>query len=145
MGNTLLLFCLSVSGLWILFTGAWFVFFSWHFADFLCSAQAFLSAQERRNEEMAVRERQRRLEDILRAKREQEAANQFESDRTMDQTMDDIFGFLPTMVGGQEGKAPSTFEVRDVWVCAQVWSQESYILFIWKLIVNRTGYNIAIW
>lgn len=112
MGNTLPLFC--VSDLSVLFTGAWFIFFSWWFTDFLCSAKAFLSAKERRNEELAARERQRRLEDILRAKREEEAANQFESEKTMDQTMDDIFGFLPTMVGGQEGKAPSTFEVRDM-------------------------------
>lgn len=27
--------------------------------------------------------------------------------------MDDIFGFLPSMVGGQEGQAPAGFEVRD--------------------------------
>lgn len=114
MGNVLPLFYLSVSGLSVLFIAPWFSFFSLRLTDFLCSAKAFLSAQERRNEELAARERQRRLDNILRAKREEEAAKQFESDKTMDQTMDDIFGFLPTMVGGQEGKAPSTFEVRDM-------------------------------
>ncbi|XP_062411317.1 unconventional myosin-VIIb [Sardina pilchardus] len=74
---------------------------------------AHLSAQDRRNEELAARERQRRLEDILRHKREQEAAQlqSFnENDQTMDEAMDDIFGFLPPMVGGQEGKAPVPFK-----------------------------------
>ncbi|XP_041913733.1 unconventional myosin-VIIb isoform X1 [Alosa sapidissima] len=74
---------------------------------------AFMSVQDRRNEELASRERQRRLEDILRHKREQEAAAQQpfnDHDQAMDQAMDDIFGFLPPVVGGQEGKAPVPFK-----------------------------------
>lgn len=32
---------------------------------------------------------------------------------TDQEMVDDIFGFLPSMVGGQEGQAPEGFEVRD--------------------------------
>ncbi|XP_060723716.1 unconventional myosin-VIIa [Tachysurus vachellii] len=72
----------------------------------------FLSLQERRAEELAALERQRILEDILRHKREKEAAEQ--SELFNDQEMvDTIFGFLPSMVGGQEGQAPSGFEDLD--------------------------------
>ncbi|XP_036376709.1 unconventional myosin-VIIa [Megalops cyprinoides] len=68
---------------------------------------AFLSAQERRAEELATRERQRRLEEVLRKKQEALAL----SDSITDQEMvDNIFGFLPSMVGGQEGQAPMGFE-----------------------------------
>jgi len=74
--------------------------------------QAFLSLQERRAEELAVLERQRRLEEVLQQKREREAAEQYES-ITDQELVDDIFGFLPSMVGGQEGQAPAGFEVRD--------------------------------
>lgn len=77
-----------------------------------CCLQAFLSLQERRSEELAVVERQKKLEEVLRQKKEREAAEQLES--INDQEMvDDIFGFLPSMVGGQEGQAPVGFEVRD--------------------------------
>lgn len=74
--------------------------------------QAFLSLQERRAEELAALERQRRLEDVLRQKRERDAAEQLES-ITDQEMVDDIFGFLPSMVGGQEGQAPQGFEVSD--------------------------------
>lgn len=74
--------------------------------------QAFLSLQERRAEELAALERQRRLDEILRQKKEREAAEQMESS-TDQEMVDDIFGFLPSMVGGQEGQAPVGFEVRD--------------------------------
>lgn len=74
--------------------------------------QAFLSLQERRAEELAALERQRRLEEVLRQKRERDAAEQMES-ITDQEMVDDIFGFLPSMVGGQEGQAPEGFEVRD--------------------------------
>lgn len=74
--------------------------------------QAFLSLQERRAEELAALERQRRLEEVLQQKRVREAAEQFES-ITDQEMVDDIFGFLPSMVGGQEGQAPAGFEVRD--------------------------------
>lgn len=71
-----------------------------------------MSLQERRAEELAARERQKKLEDILRQKREKEAAEQ--SEIINDQEMvDTIFGFLPNLVGGQEGQAPSGFEVRS--------------------------------
>ncbi|CAM4624535.1 unnamed protein product [Leuciscus chuanchicus] len=70
---------------------------------------AFLSLQERRAEELAALERQRRLEEVLQQKREREAAEQFES-ITDQEMVDDIFGFLPSMVGGQEGQAPAGFE-----------------------------------
>ncbi|XP_066519124.1 unconventional myosin-VIIb [Hoplias malabaricus] len=70
---------------------------------------AFLSLQERRAEELAALERQRKLEEVLRQKREREAAEQ--SEAITDQEMvDTIFGFLPSMVGGQEGQAPTGFE-----------------------------------
>lgn len=70
---------------------------------------AFLSLQERRAEELAALERQRRLEEVLRQKRERDAAEQMES-ITDQEMVDDIFGFLPNMVGGQEGQAPEGFE-----------------------------------
>uniref|UniRef100_A0A4W4EGM6 Uncharacterized protein n=1 Tax=Electrophorus electricus TaxID=8005 RepID=A0A4W4EGM6_ELEEL len=67
--------------------------------------QEFLSLKDRRAEEMAALERQRKLEEVLRQKREQEAAEQ--SEAITDQEMvDTIFGFLPSLVGGQEGQAP---------------------------------------
>ncbi|KAI5628300.1 unconventional myosin-VIIb-like isoform X1 [Silurus asotus] len=73
---------------------------------------AFLSLQERRAEEMAALVRQKKLENILRQKREKEAAEQ--SMIINDQEMvDTIFGFLPNIVGGQEGQAPSGFEDLD--------------------------------
>uniref|UniRef100_A0A671SZI7 Unconventional myosin-VIIa-like n=1 Tax=Sinocyclocheilus anshuiensis TaxID=1608454 RepID=A0A671SZI7_9TELE len=70
---------------------------------------ASLSLQERRAEELAALERQRRLDEILRQKKEREAADQLES-ITDQEMVDDIFGFLPSMVGGQEGQAPVGFE-----------------------------------
>uniref|UniRef100_A0A671SXL7 Unconventional myosin-VIIa-like n=1 Tax=Sinocyclocheilus anshuiensis TaxID=1608454 RepID=A0A671SXL7_9TELE len=70
---------------------------------------AFLSLQERRAEELAALERQRRLDEILQQKKQREAAEQLES-ITDQQMVDDIFGFLPSMVGGQEGQAPVGFE-----------------------------------
>lgn len=61
---------------------------------------------------LAAWERQKKLEDILLQKREKEAAEQ--SEIINDQEMvDTIFGFLPNLVGGQEGQAPSGFEVRS--------------------------------
>ncbi|KAI7807246.1 putative unconventional myosin-VIIb-like, partial [Triplophysa rosa] len=68
-----------------------------------------LSLQERRAEELAVLERQKKLEYVLHQKREREAAEQLES-ITDQEMVDDIFGFLPSMVGGQEGQAPAGFE-----------------------------------
>ncbi|KAL4630719.1 unconventional myosin-VIIa-like [Arapaima gigas] len=68
---------------------------------------AFLSAQERRAEELAALERQKRLEEVLRKKKELESQAESITDQEM---VDNIFGFLPTMVGGQEGQAPVGFE-----------------------------------
>ncbi|XP_064186818.1 unconventional myosin-VIIa [Anguilla rostrata] len=68
---------------------------------------AFLSAQERRAEELAALERQRRLEEVLRQKRELLVQSESITDQEM---VDNIFGFLPSMVGGQEGQAPMGFE-----------------------------------
>uniref|UniRef100_A0A8B9RGA2 Si:ch73-194h10.2 n=1 Tax=Astyanax mexicanus TaxID=7994 RepID=A0A8B9RGA2_ASTMX len=71
--------------------------------------QAFLSLQERRAEELAALERQKKLEEVLRQKKEREAAEQSES-ITDQEMVDTIFGFLPSLVGGQEGQAPTGFE-----------------------------------
>ncbi|KAJ8418640.1 hypothetical protein AAFF_G00001390 [Aldrovandia affinis] len=68
---------------------------------------AFLSAQERRAEELAVLARQRRLEEVLRQKREVLTQSESITDQEM---VDNIFGFLPSLVGGQEGQAPVGFE-----------------------------------
>lgn len=73
----------------------------------------FLSAKERREEELAALERQRRLDQVLRQKKEKEASTQSES-ITAQEMVDDIFGFLPNMVGGQEGQAPVGFKVKDL-------------------------------
>ncbi|XP_071779574.2 unconventional myosin-VIIb isoform X1 [Centroberyx gerrardi] len=69
----------------------------------------FLSAKEKREEELAILERQRRLQEVLRQKREMEANAEAES-ITDQEMVDTIFGFLPPVVGGQEGQAPVGFE-----------------------------------
>ncbi|XP_061540143.1 unconventional myosin-VIIa [Phycodurus eques] len=71
----------------------------------------YLSAKEKEAERQVILERQKHLEDVLRQKKEMEAQAQSES--IMDQQMDDIFGFLPVMVGGQEGQAPEGFETLE--------------------------------
>ncbi|KAL1023382.1 hypothetical protein UPYG_G00040140 [Umbra pygmaea] len=70
---------------------------------------AFLSAKERREEELAALDRQRKLEGVLQQRRQKEANAQSES-ITDQEMVDDIFGFLPNMVGGQEGLAPVGFK-----------------------------------
>ncbi|XP_062852568.1 unconventional myosin-VIIb [Trichomycterus rosablanca] len=69
----------------------------------------FLSLQERRAEELAALERQKKLEEVLRKKKEKEEAEQLVS-ITDQELVDNIFGFLPSLVGGQEGQAPAGFE-----------------------------------
>ncbi|KAM6921827.1 unconventional myosin-VIIb [Xenentodon cancila] len=69
----------------------------------------YLSAKEREEERRAILEKQKHLEEVLRQKREMEARVQAES-RTEQELVDDIFGFLPNIVGGQEGQAPIGFE-----------------------------------
>ncbi|XP_077573092.1 unconventional myosin-VIIb [Stigmatopora nigra] len=71
----------------------------------------FLSAQEKEAERRAALERQQHLEEVLRQKKETESRSQTES--IMDQQVDDIFGFLPVVVGGQEGQAPEGFEILE--------------------------------
>ena len=74
--------------------------------------QMYLSAKEREEERRVILEKQRHLEDVLRQKREMQARELAES-RTDQEMVDDIFGFLPTIVGGQEGQAPVGFEVWE--------------------------------
>uniref|UniRef100_A0AAZ3PKH8 Uncharacterized protein n=1 Tax=Oncorhynchus tshawytscha TaxID=74940 RepID=A0AAZ3PKH8_ONCTS len=72
-----------------------------------------MQRDERREEELAALERQRRLNQVLQQKKEKEASTQSES-ITAQEMVDDIFGFLPNMVGGQEGQAPAGFKVKDL-------------------------------
>eukprot|EP00064_Thunnus_orientalis_P003654 superscaffoldBa00000309_g3665 len=69
----------------------------------------YLSAKEKEEEERLILERQKHLEEVLRQKKEMEAKTQSES-ITDQEMVDSIFGFLPTVVGGQEGQAPVGFE-----------------------------------
>uniref|UniRef100_A0A667ZSS2 Si:ch73-194h10.2 n=1 Tax=Myripristis murdjan TaxID=586833 RepID=A0A667ZSS2_9TELE len=86
--------------------------------------QMYLSAKEKQAEELARFERQRRLEDVLRQKREMEAKAQ--SEVITDQEMvDTIFGFLPTVVGGQEGQAPSQ---HNVCICFQKFEKKRAVI-----------------
>ncbi|XP_066565263.1 unconventional myosin-VIIa [Amia ocellicauda] len=66
--------------------------------------EAHLSAQEILAQEM---ERRRRQEEVLSKKREASSKSESISDQEM---VDNIFGFLPNVVGGQEGQAPTGFE-----------------------------------
>ncbi|XP_055364625.1 unconventional myosin-VIIa isoform X2 [Betta splendens] len=72
----------------------------------------YLSAREKEEERRAALERQQRLEEVLRQKREMETKARSES-ITDQEMVDSIFGFLPAMVGGQEGQAPVGFENFD--------------------------------
>ncbi|MBN3325575.1 MYO7A protein, partial [Atractosteus spatula] len=65
--------------------------------------EAHLSAQERLTQEM---ERRRQREEVLSRKCEASSKSESISEQEM---VDNIFGFLPTMVGGQEGQAPAGF------------------------------------
>lgn len=67
---------------------------------------AFLTAQEREAQELAALELQQRLEEVLR-KKEAAATSESEGDEEM---VENIFGFLPSTIGGQEGQAPEGFE-----------------------------------
>ncbi|CAL8273247.1 unnamed protein product [Arctogadus glacialis] len=69
----------------------------------------FLSAAERRAEELASLERQRRLNEALRRQREADAEAQDNplSDHEM---VDYMFKFLPEAGGGQEGQGPDGFK-----------------------------------
>ncbi|XP_034036571.1 unconventional myosin-VIIb [Thalassophryne amazonica] len=67
----------------------------------------YLTAKEKQAEERAMLERQRLLEKVMRQK---EMENTAVSDQEM---VDTIFGFLPPVIGGQEGQAPVGFENFD--------------------------------
>ncbi|XP_016380628.1 unconventional myosin-VIIa-like [Sinocyclocheilus rhinocerous] len=67
---------------------------------------AFLTAQEKEAQERIALELQQRLEELLR-KNEEAAKSQKKDDEEM---VENIFGFLPSAVGGQEGPAPQGFE-----------------------------------
>ncbi|KAF3691274.1 Unconventional myosin-VIIa [Channa argus] len=69
----------------------------------------YLSAKEKEEEQRAILERQKHLEEVLRQKKEMESQAQHES-ITDQEMVDSIFGFLPPIVGGQEGQAPVGFE-----------------------------------
>lgn len=79
---------------------------------FLCVVifQMYLSAKEKEEEQRAILEKQKHLEELLRRKKEMETKAQTES-ITDQEMVDSIFDFLPVMVGGQEGQAPVGFEV----------------------------------
>uniref|UniRef100_A0A3Q1IFF7 Uncharacterized protein n=1 Tax=Anabas testudineus TaxID=64144 RepID=A0A3Q1IFF7_ANATE len=69
----------------------------------------YLSAKEKEEEQRVILERQKHLEEVLRQKRETEAKARSES-ITDQEMVDNIFGFLPPIIGGQEGQAPVGFE-----------------------------------
>uniref|UniRef100_I3KT62 Si:ch73-194h10.2 n=1 Tax=Oreochromis niloticus TaxID=8128 RepID=I3KT62_ORENI len=62
----------------------------------------------KRDEQRLILEKQRRLEEVLRQKREMEAKQQ--SDQEMVDDMFDFLTLMPNTVGGQEGQAPVGFE-----------------------------------
>ncbi|XP_076009589.1 unconventional myosin-VIIa isoform X1 [Genypterus blacodes] len=68
----------------------------------------YISAKEKQEEQLAILERQRRLEEVLRQKRE--AETQAVTSTITDQEVDNLFDFLPPAVGGQEGQAPVGWE-----------------------------------
>ncbi|TMS19901.1 Unconventional myosin-VIIa [Larimichthys crocea] len=70
----------------------------------------YLSAKQKEEERQANLERQKKLEEVLRQKKEDEDKAKTES-ITDQEMVDSIFDFLPPiMVGGQEGQAPVGFE-----------------------------------
>ncbi|XP_035997446.1 unconventional myosin-VIIb [Fundulus heteroclitus] len=71
--------------------------------------ETYLSAKEKEEERRAVLAKQKHLEEVLRQKREMEAKAQTENINDQE-LVDTIFGFLPSIVGGQEGQAPVGFE-----------------------------------
>ncbi|KAI4877996.1 hypothetical protein NFI96_012181, partial [Prochilodus magdalenae] len=70
---------------------------------------AVLSAQEKQAQEMAALERQRRLEEVLSHTQDNTKATKTDEVYN-DETVESIFHFLPSSVGGLEGPAPEGFE-----------------------------------
>lgn len=88
----------------------------------------YLSAKEKEEEQRAVLERQKHLEEILRRRKEMEAKTQTES-ITDQEMVDSIFDFLPGMVGGgQEGQAPVGYEVWEAEAWHLLWFPSSPLL-----------------
>uniref|UniRef100_A0A8B9JD85 Myosin VIIBb n=1 Tax=Astyanax mexicanus TaxID=7994 RepID=A0A8B9JD85_ASTMX len=79
-----------------------------HTRGLLARKQAVLSAQEKEAQELADLERQRRLEEVL--SQSQEEDTKTTKSEASDEEIEGIFGFLPKVVGGQEGPAPEGFE-----------------------------------
>ncbi|KAL4000027.1 myosin heavy chain 1/2/3/4/8/13/7B/15 [Sarotherodon galilaeus] len=79
-----------------------------HHFKYLFLALMYLSAKEKEEEQRLILEKQRRLEEVLRQKREMEAKQQ--SDQEMVDDMFDFLTLMPNTVGGQEGQAPVGFE-----------------------------------
>uniref|UniRef100_A0A3Q4HKD0 Unconventional myosin-VIIa-like n=1 Tax=Neolamprologus brichardi TaxID=32507 RepID=A0A3Q4HKD0_NEOBR len=71
----------------------------------------YLSAKEKEEEQRLILEKQRRLEEVLRQKREMEAKRQ--SDQEMVDDMFDFLTLMPNTVGGQEGQAPMGYEMEE--------------------------------
>ncbi|KAM9761609.1 unconventional myosin-VIIb [Menidia menidia] len=71
--------------------------------------EMYLSSKEKEEERRAMLEKQKYLEEVLKKKREEDAQAQLES-KSDQQMVDDVFGFLPHIIGGQEGQAPVGFE-----------------------------------
>lgn len=70
----------------------------------------YLSAKEKAAEQLAILERQKHLQEVLKQKREVKA--KADSEVIADVEMvDDLFGFLPPFIGGHDGQAPVGFEV----------------------------------
>uniref|UniRef100_A0A3Q1FDI1 Unconventional myosin-VIIb-like n=1 Tax=Acanthochromis polyacanthus TaxID=80966 RepID=A0A3Q1FDI1_9TELE len=76
------------------------------------SAQRATSCKEKEEEQRLALQRQKHLEEVLRKKREEEEKAQSAA-ISAEEIVDDIFGFLPSIVGGQEGQAPVGFEVQE--------------------------------
>ncbi|XP_051990099.1 unconventional myosin-VIIa-like [Xyrauchen texanus] len=68
----------------------------------------FLTSQEKEAQKLTALELQQRLEEVLR-QNEEASRSQNEDDEEM---LENIFGFLPSTIGGQEGQAPEGFEVE---------------------------------
>lgn len=74
--------------------------------------QAVLTAQEKEAQELAALELQRKLEEVL--IQTQENAKEAKSEVSDEEIVDNVFDFLPSTVGGQEGPAPEGFEVKSL-------------------------------
>uniref|UniRef100_A0AAQ5XKT1 Uncharacterized protein n=1 Tax=Amphiprion ocellaris TaxID=80972 RepID=A0AAQ5XKT1_AMPOC len=85
----------------------------------------YLSAKEKEEERRLALQRQKHLEEVLRKKREEEEKAQSAAISAED-IVDDIFGFLPSIVGGQEGQAPVGFEVQEHFARVEDLSKDDY-------------------